>query len=194
MSFENEKLLDKLKILLLNCSYQPLRFITWKESIDLIWGDIADTIEETFDGESFFARSPSIQIQIPSVLRLRKEVKVPRARLATYSPTNVFIRDNWQCQLALGPKLEEGFLGCQAPNSGDLKAGNKTLDHIVPRYYQGDSTFTNVVAACYACNQYKRHHLSIKPKKIPRHPTWLSIHLRKYLKSNVKEWEQWLQL
>ena len=193
--FENEIQLAKLKILLLDCSYQPLRFISWKESIELIWSELTDVIENTFNTEEFFARSPSIKIQIPSVLRLRNSIKIPRSRLAPYSSLNVFTRDNWQCQLNITPKLEEGFSGCQAPNPGDLKYTDKTLDHVVSKYYGGESSFLNVVAACYACNQYKRHHLSIRPKRAPYHPTWLSVHIKKYLKiSEIKEWKEWLKL
>ena len=189
--------LDKLKILLLNSTYEPLKFIRWKNAVANLFEEVAEPIELTHDGVTWEARGARTAMVIPSVIRLKKMAPLDRNRLAAFSPANMYLRDNYRCQLRFGPDKKASFWGCQGPNKGDLKKpGIKpTMDHVVPRYYGGITSWTNCVTACYACNQYKKHRLSLRPTRLPQAPTWLSIHVRKYLRPThgTAEWKQWLK-
>ncbi len=85
-------------------------------------------------------RSATIQIQAPSVVRLRYFVHVPYRAHASLSRRAVFARDGWRCQ----------YCGGAAEN----------LDHVVPRSRGGTHTWDNVVAACRRCNSRKENRLA----------------------------------
>jgi 5-methylcytosine-specific restriction endonuclease McrA len=96
------------------------------------------TVEEQ-DGANVL-RSPSTEIPVPSVVRLRNYVHVKRRRQeTTMKRARIYIRDRYRCQYC-----------------GEHKhAKDLTLDHILPRAQGGESTPHNLVAACVKCNQRK---------------------------------------
>jgi 5-methylcytosine-specific restriction endonuclease McrA len=125
------------RVLLLNFSYEPLGTVGVAKAI-CMWFTGKVTIEE-FDGDNFL-RSPSAQIRVPSVIRLRKYVHVHRHRQeTTMKRARIYMRDNYRCQ----------YCGEQKP------AKDLTLDHIVPRSQGGESIPQNLVTACVKCNQRK---------------------------------------
>lgn len=83
--------------------------------------------------------SERLQIEAPSVVRLRYFVKVPYRAQAALTRRAVFARDDWRCQ----------YCGESAEN----------LDHVVPRSRGGAHTWDNVVAACRRCNSRKENRL-----------------------------------
>lgn len=71
--------------------------------------------------------SPSMQMQIPSVIALKQYVK-PSEHPA-FTRFNLFLRDKFACQY------------CGSPH--DL-----TFDHVIPRRAGGRTTWENVATAC----------------------------------------------
>ncbi|MBU2993397.1 HNH endonuclease [Octadecabacter sp. 1_MG-2023] len=130
-------------------SYYPLSLWPWQEAVKAAWLERVDIIAE-YD---VVARSPSMDIRLPSVVVLKDYVK-PQHRVA-FTRFNLFLRDEFSCQ----------YCG----TSGDL-----TFDHVVPRAAGGRTSWENVVAACSPCNLRKgsmslrRSGMSLR--KPPRQP------------------------
>ena len=116
----------------------------------------ADVVEA--NGQLWHAERTSIQV--PSVVKLRRFVRVPYLRRVPLTRTAVFARDSHRCQ----------YWGRVA----------ECLDHVIPRSKGGTHTWENVVASCRACNVRKADHLlaetsmelTIKPE-IPRRHDWV---------------------
>lgn len=125
------------RVLLLNFSYEPLGTIGVARSICMLFSEKI-TVEEK-DGENVL-HSPSTEIPVPSVVRLRNYVHVKRRRQeTTMKRARIYIRDRYRCQYC-----------------GEHKhARDLTLDHILPRAQGGESTPHNLVSACVKCNQRK---------------------------------------
>jgi 5-methylcytosine-specific restriction endonuclease McrA len=96
-------------------------------------------------------RSPSLEMQLPSVVSLKEYV--PAARHPAFTRFNVFLRDRFTCQ----------YCGEPYP-SHDL-----TFDHLVPRSRGGRTIWTNVVTACATCNLWKGNRLPRESGMYPRH-------------------------
>lgn len=111
-------------------SYYPLSLWPWQDAVKAAWLDRVDIIAEYDE----VARSPSMEIRIPSVVVLKDYVK-PQRKVA-FTRFNLFLRDEFACQ----------YCG----TSGDL-----TFDHVVPRAAGGITSWENVVAACSKCNLSK---------------------------------------
>ena len=128
------------QILLLNANGEALRAISLQRALSLIFGNKVDQLESVPDKK---LRSPSLTLEFPSVLRLRRYVSVPRRR-AVWSRRAVFARDNWKCQ----------YCGC------DLDRTTATIDHIISREEctrRGirASQWSNTCASCPKCNRRK---------------------------------------
>ena len=111
-------------------SYYPLSLWPWQDAVKAAWLNRVDIIAEYDE----VARSPSMEIRIPSVVVLRDYVK-PQKKVA-FTRFNLFLRDEFSCQYC--------------STSGDL-----TFDHVVPRASGGITSWENVVAACSRCNLRK---------------------------------------
>jgi len=120
------------KALVLNASMEPLCVVPARRAIVLVLSDKADVVKS--NGHRY--RSESLDIQAPSVVRLRRFVHVPYRRRAALSRRGVFIRDNYACQY------------CNRPA--------ENVDHVTPRSRGGQHEWENVVAACRRCNSKKR--------------------------------------
>ena len=84
-------------------------------------------------------RSERVEMDAPSVLRLRHFVRVPYRATAPLTRRAVFARDDWRCQ----------YCGATAEN----------LDHVIPKSRGGTHTWDNVVAACRRCNSKQENRL-----------------------------------
>ncbi|OPX34162.1 HNH endonuclease [candidate division KSB1 bacterium 4484_188] len=119
-------------VLLLNQSYEPLTVCNVKRAITLIYLGKAEMVEKN----SGWLHSVSMQVPIPSVIRLGRQIKVPRTRILL-NRKNLIIRDNHTCQ----------YCG--------KKTSPLTIDHVIPKHYGGKDTWENLVVACQACNHRK---------------------------------------
>ena len=96
-------------------SYYPLSLWSWQDAIKAVFLDRVNIVEY-YDRA---VRSPSFEIQLPSVVSLKSFVK-PTTHPA-FTRFNVFLRDRFSCQYCL---------------SGD----DLTFDHIIPRSKGGQTT------------------------------------------------------
>jgi 5-methylcytosine-specific restriction endonuclease McrA len=123
------------RALVLNASHQPLAVVSARRAVVLVLKDKAEVLVS--NGQVF--RSERIELDAPSVLRLRHFVHVPYRATAPLTRRGVFARDGWRCQ----------YCGAAAEN----------LDHVVPKSRGGTHTWDNVVAACRRCNSRKENRL-----------------------------------
>jgi 5-methylcytosine-specific restriction endonuclease McrA len=116
------------RVLVLNASYEPLSVVPTRRAVVLLLKEKATVVvgrDETW-------RSEHQKVEIPSVVRLNRFVKVPYRRAAPVTRRAVFGRDGHRCQ----------YCGSAA----------ESIDHVLPRSRGGDHTWENVVACCRTCN------------------------------------------
>ncbi len=111
-------------------SYYPLSLWPWQEVIKAVFLDRVDVIS-TYD---HVVRSPSFEMQLPSVVALKHYVAQDRS--PAFTRFNLFLRDGFACQY------------CGSPD--DL-----TFDHVLPRSKGGRTSWENIVTACAPCNLSK---------------------------------------
>ncbi len=111
-------------------SYYPLSLWPWQTAIKAVFLDRVDIVE-SYDRE---VHSPSLDMQIPSVIALRQYVK--QSEFPPFTRFNLFLRDKFQCQYC---------------GNGD----SLTFDHVIPRRLGGKTTWENIITACSACNMKK---------------------------------------
>ncbi|MCI0399485.1 MAG: HNH endonuclease [Chloroflexi bacterium] len=130
-------------VLLLNASYEPLAVIPWRRALSLLARGRVDAATT----DSVTIHSVSQAMRVPTVLRLRHYVNVPR-RGAGWSRQGVFQRDRYHC-IYCGIQPSEWRSGRQ------LTRRDFTIDHIIPRSRGGRNTWGNTACACFACNHRK---------------------------------------
>jgi len=104
-------------------SYYPLSIWPWEEVVKAVYQDRVDVVS-TYDK---VVRSPSMEIQLPSVIALKSYVD--QDRQPAFTRFNVFLRDGFACQYC-------------------ADTSNLTFDPGAPRANGGRTTGGNIVAAC----------------------------------------------
>lgn len=136
-------------------SYYPLSLWAWQDVIKAVFLGRVNIVSE-YDR---VVRSPSVELRLPSVISLKTYVKP--ARNPAFTRFNVFLRDRFSCQ----------YCGARE----DL-----TFDHVTPRSRGGQTTWTNVVAACSPCNLRKGgampHEVGMVPAQTPYAPSLSDLH------------------
>jgi len=160
-----------MDVLVLNASYEVLNITGWQRAVCLIFSGKAEILEEC----NRIIRSPSMEIKLPSVIRMNYYIKKPRL-FVPLSRSNVFMRDRYTCQYCGQPR----------------KSHDLTLDHIVPRSLGGETCWENIVTACRRCNTKKGNRTpemaGMKLLKRPRAPQFTpSVHA-----SIRSEWEKYI--
>ncbi|MFC1927994.1 HNH endonuclease [Chloroflexota bacterium] len=122
-----------LPVLVLNQSYEPLNICRVRRAVVLLYQSRAEMLENG----SGFIHSATYEFPVPSVIRLASMIKRPPRSERKLTRLEVFKRDRYTCQYC-GKETRE-----------------LTLDHIIPRYRDGEHTWENVVSACVACNRSK---------------------------------------
>jgi 5-methylcytosine-specific restriction endonuclease McrA len=144
------------RVLLLNSWYLPHSIIPWHAAIKLVYEASVDVVAEYAETIS----SPSVTWQMPAVVRLKKVYK-NRRKEVKFSRMNVYTRDNFTCQYC-GTKHAWAQL---------------SYDHVVPRAHGGQTTWSNIVTACYGCNSRKGKRScdesGMFPINVPKRPAWL---------------------
>ena len=108
-------------------SYYPLSIWPWQDVVKAVFLERVDVVAQ-YD---HVVRSPSFQMQLPSVICLREFIKQDRS--PAFTRFNVFLRDGFSCVYC---------------GSGD----DLTFDHLIPRSRGGTTCWNNIVTACSPCN------------------------------------------
>lgn len=152
-------------VLLLNASWEPHRVTTVKNAVRLVLLGRADVVEAD---ESAPIRSEREAMPRPTVIRLRKFVKVPRRFRKRVSNTFLFARDGYRCQ----------YCGRSDRELSHREGLNR--DHVIPLSRGGQDVWTNVVTSCSTCNSRKDAFLldevGMKLLAVPTEPSM--VHLR----------------
>lgn len=119
-------------VLVLNANFEPIHICNTRRAIGLILNGKAGLVA---NGRGMI-QTVSRAFPRPSVIRLENMVHCPRVRVKL-TRKEIFRRDNYTCQ----------YCGKQTPIL--------TIDHVIPRRLDGPHIWTNVVAACSACNHRK---------------------------------------
>jgi|TARA_B100002003_G_scaffold229374_1_gene238602 5-methylcytosine-specific restriction endonuclease McrA len=129
---ENSVMTDP-SVLVLNQSYEPLNVCRVRRAVVLIYQNKAEMLENG----SGFIHSVSHGFPVPSVIRLATIIRRPPRSHRKLTRLEVFKRDHYACQ----------YCG--------KESRQLTLDHVIPRYRDGQHTWENVVSACVPCNRRK---------------------------------------
>jgi 5-methylcytosine-specific restriction endonuclease McrA len=134
-------------------SYFPLSLWSWQDTVKAVFMARVNVVSEY--GRA--VHSPSMEMQIPSVIALKEYL--PMSRRPAFTRFNVFLRDGFACQYC-GSRLGAEYL---------------TFDHVIPRARGGRTVWENVVAACAPCNLRKGHRMpgeaGVRPFRKPRQPS-----------------------
>ncbi len=125
------------RVLLLNATYEPLAALPVRRAVTLLVCDKADPVHEDPVGPAF--HSADLTVFIPSVIRLRRFVRVPYRGRVPLARAALMLRDRGRC----------GYCGNRA----------ETIDHVVPRSRGGLHVWENCVASCASCNHRKADRL-----------------------------------
>src|SRR5262245_30623657 len=121
-------------VLVLNASYEPINICSARRAMVLVCKGAA-LVQEV---SAHWVRSGKTRLPLPSVIRLLAYRAVPRVTRSV-SRKSVMVRDGHTCQY------------CHSV----LPPSKLTLDHVLPRSRGGRSTWENLVACCYPCNNRK---------------------------------------
>jgi 5-methylcytosine-specific restriction endonuclease McrA len=160
-------------VLVLNSSYEAVNVVTAKRAMVLVCKGAA-IVQETAGG---FLRTPRITLPVPAVIRLLVYRAVPK-HTRSVSRKSIMIRDAYTCQY------------CRAT----LPAAKLTLDHVTPRSKAGKSTWENLVACCYPCNNRKGDRTPGEARMpLAKQPRQFGLHARHKLLSQGSElWGKYL--
>jgi 5-methylcytosine-specific restriction endonuclease McrA len=138
------------RALVLNASYEPMCVVSHRRAVVLLLSEKAEVVTDT----GIVLHSEKLSVPVPSVVRLRTFVAIPFRRRVAVSRRAVMARDGGRCQ----------YCGTRADS----------IDHVVPRSRGGEHVWSNVVAACRACNTRKRdrllHETTMHLRTRPRAP------------------------
>ena len=121
-------------VLVLNATFEPINVTAVRRAMVLMIKGVAQAEEVNHTQ----VHSASRTLPVPSVIRLLAYRHIPQQTRAL-SRKNILLRDRNTCQFC----------------SRTLPASELTLDHVVPRSRGGRSSWENLVACCYKCNNSK---------------------------------------
>jgi len=121
-----------MRTLVLNAGFEPLAVVSFKRALVLVMNEKA-TIVASDDENPVFGSSGCWDR--PSVILLRRYVRIPHSRMVPVSRRGVLRRDASRCAYCAG------FAS--------------TIDHVLPRSRGGADSWENLVACCLRCNNVK---------------------------------------
>ena len=144
------------------------------------WREVSQYRELFDDGDNGdWIHTVSFEIRVPRVIRLLGYDKLPR-RGVRFNRRNLFARDENRCQ----------YCGKRFPTT------ELSIDHVIPRSYGGDASWTNMVCACTSCNKRKggrtpaqAHMKLIHPPVAPKRSPVIRMKLRS---GKYRSWKAFL--
>ena len=184
--------------LVLNKIYIPIHLIGYKRTMSLFYQDHARALDEndiphnwnswlnysmlpsTLDNGYEFVNTISRKIAIPNIIVLTHYDRLPK-RDIKFSRENLFQRDKFRCAY------------CNKKyNKSEL-----TVDHIIPKYHGGKTSWNNTITACSKCNSIKGNKtpsqagMTLKFK--PTEPLWHGI-FKNTSNPNIRSnWKKYLK-
>ena len=159
-------------------SHVPLSVVSWTVAMRLMFLGKVKVLKEYDD---WVVRSQHLELKVPSIVIMTEQVKW--SKHLKYSRSNVYMRDDFTCQLQITGRCREA--------KGKVKLTELTLDHVVPRSLGGKTNWLNVCTSCKACNSDKGADETIVPKKKPHRPSYYEILAkRKTLPIHIRD-EEW---
>jgi 5-methylcytosine-specific restriction endonuclease McrA len=125
------------RVLLLNVTYEPLTTVGLRRAVCLVLGEKAEIVHHDTAGKRI--HSARVEVVTPSVIRLRRYVRIPQRNRVPLTRAALMRRDNYKC----------AYCGRHG----------ETIDHVHPRSRGGQHTWENCVAACQMCNHRKADRL-----------------------------------
>ena len=164
------------RTLLLTQGYEPIKVIGWQRALTLLTLGKVEVIEE----HDWDVRSVSLVLKAPAVIRLLRAFR-RRRKPVKFSRINIYARDGHRCQYCGAGKL----------------AGELTFDHVVPRAQGGNTSWTNIVAACFPCNSRKGNRTpeqaGMQLHAMPARPNWVpAVSIRISTQSVPDAWRDYL--
>ena len=163
-------------VLVLNATFEPINVTAVRRALVLMLKGVAQA-EETNHAE---VHTTHKAMQVPSVIRLLTYRHIPQQSRAL-SRKNILLRDRNTCQ----------FCGHAFP------ASELTLDHVMPRSRGGRSSWENLVACCYGCNNRKGDRTPEEAGlKLQRRPRPFTLHTSRQLMRLIghrdEKWRKYL--
>ena len=131
------------------------------------WRAVSELKASFKDPHEDWIRSVNFEVRVPRVIRLLVFDRAPK-QTVRFNRRNIFARDGNRCQ----------YCGKHYPTS------ELSIDHIIPRSRNGNTSWENVVCACVSCNVRKggrtpdeAHMRLIRPPVKPKRSPLLSIKL-----------------
>ena len=169
--------MDEIAVLVLNQTFEPLQFTNARRAIILLLSGKAEPVEAS----PRVMRSPSRAFPLPAVIRLGVYIRKPFLDRVAFNKKNILRRDGYTCQYC------------------NRRGERLTVDHVIPRSRGGETSWTNVVAACLRCNLRKGNRfLEEVPMRLlrePVHPKFVfSTHMLKHphASSLIDSWRKYL--
>jgi 5-methylcytosine-specific restriction endonuclease McrA len=163
-----------MRTLVLNAGYEPLAVVSFKRALVLVLEGKASPLAIDDDHPVLSAAG---EWDRPSVILLRRYVRVPTGRAVPVSRRGVLRRDQQRCAY------------CAASAS--------TIDHVMPRSRGGADSWENLVACCLRCNNVKGdrtpQEMMWELRLVPAPPHGSSWTVRGVDKSDPR-WEPYLAL
>ncbi|MFZ0635415.1 MAG: HNH endonuclease [Candidatus Acidiferrales bacterium] len=163
-------------VLVLNATFEPINVTAVRRALVLMLKGVAQA-EEIHATQ---VHSSSRAVSVPSVIRLLTYRHIPQQSRAL-SRKNILLRDRNTCQ----------FCGRALP------ASELTLDHVMPRSRGGHSSWENLVACCYECNNRKGDRTPEEAGlKLARRPRPFTLHTSRQLMRLIghkdEKWRKYL--
>jgi 5-methylcytosine-specific restriction endonuclease McrA len=160
-------------VLVLNASYEPINIVPARRALTLVLGGKA-LVEER---SKFVIRTSKINVPVPSVIRLVSYRRIPRQN-RSLSRKGILLRDGSTCQY------------CRST----LPPKDLTLDHVIPRSRAGESTWENLVACCFPCNNRKGNRTPQEAGMVlAKQPRQITIHAKHRLMiGDESTWERYM--
>ena len=164
----------KKSVLVLNQNYEPVSVCNAKRAIVLVYLGKAEIVEQL----NWNLHSIKTAMPFPSVVRLIVYIHKPRTKVVL-NRKNIIKRDYHTCQYCGKKNLP------------------MTVDHIIPKQFGGDDSWTNLICACIKCNNKKGNRTpeqaNMNLLKTPKKPSHLFF-IQFLIEKPQQSWKPYLFL